>query len=231
MVRSRPTAVQFAEGDEADRAANREARAEALADVLGISVEDLMAAREAGQTPAEIAEENGVSRDELVSSLVAERQASLDQAVADGELTQEEADEKAADLEEHVNAFVDGEGHGPHGPGGPDREARAEALADVLGISVEDLMAAREAGQTPAEIAEENGVSRDELVSSLVAERQASLDQAVADGELTQEEADEKAADLEEHVNAFVDGEGHGPHGPGGPDGDAPDAADEEVDA
>jgi len=107
------TAVQFAEGDEADQAANREARAEALADTLGIGVEDLTAAREAGQTPAEIAEENGVSRDELVSSPVAERQASLDQAVADGDLTQEEADEKAADLEEHVNAFVDGEGHGP----------------------------------------------------------------------------------------------------------------------
>ena len=125
------TAVQFAEGDEADQAANREARAEALADTLGISVEDLTAAREAGQTPAEIAEENGVSRDELVSSLVAERQASLDQAVADGDLTQEEADEKAADLEEHVNAFVDGEGHGPRGPGGPDGDAADTADEEV----------------------------------------------------------------------------------------------------
>lgn len=126
----------------------------------------------------------------------------------------------------------DGEQNGCRG----NHEARAEALADTIGISVEDLMAAREAGQTPAEIAEDNDVSRDELVTALVDAKQARLDQAVADGDLTQEEADEKAADLEEHLNAFVDGEGRdhdGPGGgPGGPDGeDDSAAADEEVSA
>ena len=125
------TAVQFADGEQGGRGADREARAQALADTIGISVEDLMAAREAGQTPAEIAEDNGVSRDELVSSLVEDKQARLDQAVADGDLTQEEADEKAADLEEHVNAFVDGEGRdgdGPRqGPGAPGTDEEADA--------------------------------------------------------------------------------------------------------
>lgn len=109
---------------------------------------------------------------------------------------------------------------------------RAQALADAIGISVDDLMAAREAGQTPAEIAEDNGVAREDLVDTLVQARQERLAEAVESGDLTQEEADEKAADIEEHVNALVDGEG-GRHGRGQGGGDADDAEvdDAQVDA
>ncbi|MEL7210171.1 MAG: hypothetical protein AAGK32_18400, partial [Actinomycetota bacterium] len=107
------------EGDQdGDREARRAERQQNLADTLGISVEDLMAAKESGQTVAEIAADNGIERADLISSLVEDKQARLDQAVADGELTQEEADEKAAGLEERVTSFVDGEGRGDRGPRG-----------------------------------------------------------------------------------------------------------------
>ncbi|MCB1004799.1 MAG: hypothetical protein KDB35_11515, partial [Acidimicrobiales bacterium] len=81
----------------------------------------------------------------------------------------------------------------PDGEGcehGGRRAARAEQLAEIIGISVDELHAAREAGQTPAEIADDNGVSRDELVSALITDAEEHLDEAVADGRLTQEEAD-----------------------------------------
>jgi hypothetical protein len=132
------TAVQLEEGEQDGCRGNREDRAQALADTIGISVEDLTAAREAGQTPAEIAEDNGVSRDELVSALVDAKQTRLDEAVAVGDLTQEEVDEKAADLEDHVNAFVDGEG-GPHGLDG--RGPDADGAPDDGDAPAEDAPA------------------------------------------------------------------------------------------
>jgi hypothetical protein len=118
----------------------------------------------------------------------------------------------------NVQVQAEGEDRGRDGPG--HREERAQALADVIGISVEDLMAAKADGQTPAEIAEANDVSRDELVSALVDAQQERLDQAVEDERLTQEEADEKAVDLEDRANAIADGEHReGHHGPRGGDG------------
>jgi parvulin-like peptidyl-prolyl isomerase len=135
--------VQLADGEQ-DRSANREAKAQTLANALGISVDDLMEAKEAGQTPAEIAAANGVSRDDLVDTLVQAKQDRLAEAVEAGDLTQDEADAKSADVEELVNAFVDGEGgHHRGGPGrgpdgerptpgdGPDAEQDADEEADA----------------------------------------------------------------------------------------------------
>lgn len=94
-----------------------------------------------------------------------------------------------------------------------------DALAEAIGIDAEDLRAALQDGQTPAEVAEDNGVSRDDLVDAVVADIDEHLDQAVEDGHLTEDEADERRADAEDRANAIVDGErpeGMRP-GPGGP--------------
>lgn len=92
-----------------------------------------------------------------------------------------------------------------------------EALAEAIGIDVEELRAALDEGQTPAEVAEANGVSRAELVDAVVADIGEHLDQAVEDGHLTEAEADERRADAEEHAEAIVDGERPEGMRPGGP--------------
>ena len=96
-------------------------------------------------------------------------------------------------------------------PGAPGCEGRGggpalDAMAEAIGIDVEDLRAALEDGQTPAEVAEANGVSRAELVDAVVADITDHIDQAVEDGELTQDEADERLADVEDHADDIVDG-------------------------
>jgi hypothetical protein len=103
---------------------------DAMAEAIGIDVEDLRAALEDGQTPAEVAEDNGVSRADLVDAVVADITDHVNQEVEDGELTQDEADERLADVEEHANAIVDGEhpeGHGPGRPGEPPAEDDADS--------------------------------------------------------------------------------------------------------
>jgi len=111
----------------------------------------------------------------------------------------------------------------PDGPGCEGRGPGLKAMAEAIGIDVEDLRAALEDGQTPAEVAEDNGVSRADLVDAVVAEITDHVNQAVEDGELTQDEADERLADVEEHANAIVDGERpeHGPGRPGEPPADS----------
>jgi hypothetical protein len=114
------------------------------------------------------------------------------------------------------------EGH--RGPG-------LDVLAEAIGIDVEDLHAALEDGQTPAEVAEANGVSRADLVDAVAAGITDHIQEEVDEGELTQAEADERLADVEEHANAIVDGEhreGMRPGGPGRPD--EPPAEDDPAD-
>ena len=101
-----------------------------------------------------------------------------------------------------------------------------ETAAEAIGIEPAALREALADDQTIAEVAEANGVDPATVVAALVAEAQERLAQAVADGHITQEEADERAATLEERMTDLVNGELEFPrHRPGrfGP-GEAPDA-------
>lgn len=121
-----------------------------------------------------------------------------------------------------VGANVPGDGQGAQrGPRGP-RPPRVapEELATALGVSTDDLAAAREAGQTLADFAASQGVSLDQLVDIMTADAQTHLAEEVASGELTQDEADARLADVTARVTERVQtvpGEGEGPgqgHGP-----------------
>lgn len=130
--------------DQAERAARREARQEAreegreeareeMAALLGLEVEALSEQLQSGSTLADVAAAQGVEVSAVVDLITEQMTERLDAAVADGHLTQEEADEKAAELAEEVQTRVE-EGrpergdHADQGPRGPrgDRGPRAE---------------------------------------------------------------------------------------------------------
>jgi polyhydroxyalkanoate synthesis regulator phasin len=97
------------------------------------------------------------------------------------------------------------------------------AAAEFLGMEVQDLAAQLREGTTLAEIA---GAQTDGLIAALVADVEEKLDGAVAEGRITQEEADEKLAEATERITTFVnegpqheEGEGPGGRGRGGPGG------------
>lgn len=66
----------------------------------------------------------------------------------------------------------------------------SQALADALGIPLDEFLARQEAGETFAQMALDLGFAPEEIAGMMTAARAAALDQAVADGVLTQEEAD-----------------------------------------
>ena len=134
--------------------------------------------------------------------------------VSDGTITQAQADRVASTL---AQARPEGLGH--HGRGGG-RGIHLEAL-DALGITAEEVRAAAEAGTTLAQLAQEQGVTQEKVVAALVAAGKEHLADAVADGRLTQAEADEKGADLQARVTERLDEPirmtgRHGHHGPRG---------------
>jgi hypothetical protein len=84
------------------------------------------------------------------------------------------------------------------------------ALAEKLGLTSDELYAEVDSGKTIAQIAEEKGVSRADLVVALETAHQTSLDQAVTDGALTQEEADNFLAQMAGRYEWMLDNTGSG---------------------
>lgn len=196
-------------------------------EALGLTADDLRAGVEADQSLLEIAEANGISEAELVAALEAEAAEHLAEAVEAGRLTQEEADEKAADLGDRITERLDVLPSERQERRQERREERFEPLTD-LGLTIDDLREGREAGQTLAETAEANGISEDELVDALVAQAFERAEAAVESGRMTEEEADQRLADVEERITERVNAE-PGEHD--GPRGGARDRLRERADA
>ncbi len=85
--------------------------------------------------------------------------------------------------------------YGPHGMMGgygvmaQYREQIHAAIAEALGLTVEEFEAAIAAGKKLPQIAAEQGVALEDVWAAMRAAREAAIQQAVADGVITQEQA------------------------------------------
>ncbi len=93
---------------------------------------------------------------------------------------------------------------GMMGRGVPDWAGQHDELATLLGMTAEDIQAERQAGKSLADIAAAKGITDDKLVDALMAARKANLDQLVADGKLTQAQADLMIERMETQVKSMV---------------------------
>ncbi len=112
----------------------------------------------------------------------------LDELVADGTLTQAQAD-----------AVTDGMKDAMEDRRHDRRQHRQELLAlvaDTIGVEKEDLVTELKAGRSIAEVAADHDVARATVVDAIVAHGNQRVDQAVADGTLTEE----RAAKIEERI-------------------------------
>ena len=131
-------------------------------------------------------------------------QDALQPLVDDGTITQAQADAVITALQDARPEG--GFGHGPggrhggpgfgHGPGA----GRLEDAATALGMTEDELRTALQDGSTIAEIAAEKGVELQTVVDAMLADLKTHLDEEVAAGDLTQEEADAKLAEVTERL-------------------------------
>jgi uncharacterized protein YidB (DUF937 family) len=158
----------------------------------------------------------GVEPSELSEALRQALENRIDEAVADGRLTEEQADELKERIDENAYPFAAPwrlglglHGHGLHGFAPLGRFAGFRILgaaAEYLGMSEETLREALE-DKTLAEIAKEHGKTADDLVQHLVATQTKRIDEAVEAGRITDEQATALEEDLEARMEALVNGE------------------------
>jgi hypothetical protein len=91
-------------------------------------------------------------------------------------------------------------------PGGPHRGPGPglEAAADYLGLSQNELRDALMSGKSLADVAKSQGKSVQGLEDALVADATEHLNEAVADGRITQAEANARLGELNERVDDLV---------------------------
>jgi hypothetical protein len=97
-----------------------------------------------------------------------------------------------------------GDGHG---------RLTVEAAATVLDIEPEELLSELKEGSTLAQVAEEQGMPLDKFTAAMLAQVQQQLDALVAEGKLTQEQADAIYDRVGENIDDIVNALPR-PHGP-----------------
>lgn len=171
--------------------------ATAVKSLLGVDDAALAAARQAGTSLTALAQQKGIARDTLVTTifnaLKANRPANAP-ARTDAQITA-----KAGHIADHVP------GQGGRRADGV-RTAVEGAIAQAIGVSADELKTARQAGTSPATLAQQKGVSRDTVVTAVVAALKANKPADAPD--LTD-------AQLTEMAGRVVDNARPG-HGPGG---------------
>jgi hypothetical protein len=141
----------------------------------------------------------------------------IDEAVEADRLTKEQGDElkKRIDSDEYPMLMGLGFGRGMHGgPGGFRHHGHFEILAaaaSYLGLKEAELREELQ-DKTLAEMAKEKGKTVAGLVDQLVAAQTKRINEAVADGKLTEDQAATLKAGLAERMQALVNGELHRLH-------------------
>ena len=177
----------------------------------------------------------GISVEKYDAAVDQAREQVLDKAVEEGNLTQNQADQIR---ERAGNGFGPGMMGGGFGPGmmgggfgrgmmgrglgygmmGDANTSLIAVAADKLGMTVDELQTQLKDGKTIADLATEKGVDLQTIVDAFIAARQETLSQAVADGKITQAQADQMLENMREMVEDHLNGElpAFGPGGCGG---------------
>jgi hypothetical protein len=125
-------------------------------------------------------------------------EAHIEAKVGDGTITEARADEIRARLAERMAA---------HQAKAEALGEQRQALADRLGLTVDEMRAALRGGASVADLADEAGVDVDVLIDELVDAATARIEEAVSADRLDADQAAERLDGLRDRVAARVNGE------------------------
>ena len=153
-----------------------------------------------------LAEELGISVEELNEARLNARNALIDELVAGGKISADKGAElKAGHLGQGMRE------HFGNRPGASVAKAIVnvfQSAADIVGVPVDELRERIAGGESLVEIAQSKGISEDKLKTDLTAKLTADINAAVAGGNLEQERADVLLAHLDEMIERALNHEG-----------------------
>lgn len=180
-----------------------------LSEIFGMTIDELREAKKSGKTLAEIAGEKGLTVGDLVQKVLELREARIEQLVQEGKITEETASKILERMNNNVlralfhkcremyRKRLDGlRVFGPQG--------LLKDISQVLGITVDELREAKKSGKTFAEIADEKGLTVDELAQKILELRKARLDELVQQGKITQEIADKIFGKMSDRISKVL---------------------------
>jgi ribosomal protein S20 len=148
-----------------------------------------------------LAQKLGISVEQLQSAQKAVRDQLIDEARASGKITED----KAARLKSREpGAFARGR------IGGLKAIVNnvLEAAASATGVSREEIKSGLKGGQSLAEIAGAEGITREQLKSRMQADLQRRIQEAQANGTISQEQATRLIDALDQHLDQVIDRKG-----------------------
>lgn len=152
------------------------------------------------------------------------REQVVDEALAEGWLTEEQAERMQERLEPGFGPRGMDKGFmGPHGGlMGHDGDSIMGTIAEEAGLSVQDLFAELQEGKTLAEVASEHGVDAEAIVADHLAQLEENLQQAVEDGKITENQAGAMLEHAKEMVPDLLNNTWEGKFPGGFPGGERP---------
>lgn len=181
-----------------------------VAHASGLDLQVLLDGLKDGKSINTILTENGKDPGTVEAAVLADVKAKLDSAVSNGRITQEQADKAYAKAQEALPKLFERvpDPNRPH----PRIAARVvgavrgelKIAADTIGISPQDLAAAVRDGQTIAAVANAHNVAPQAVIDALVAPGNTRIDQAVANGKITDEQGAEAKTRLLNAITKLV---------------------------
>lgn len=207
-----------------------------VADLLGMSVDDLQAELKDGKTLEEIVTEHGKTMADVATVLYDTAVENLNQAVSDGKMTQEQADTIEQRLAERRDACINDGDCQLHPPKRSLRDRLNPRkvfsqvmetglnIADALNMDPRDMLQAFRDGSSLQDLADQQGVSMDDIATAITAPMKERLAQLLDDGKMTQEQYDRALERIEKYEERCATdgkclpnfGAAHRPAGPQG---------------
>ncbi len=161
-----------------------------------------------GNFVGKLADNLGITQGELEAAIDETQLEIVDDLLAEGRLTEEQADSARERIEEGGSFFGPLLRHkqGMHLRGGGFHVGAN--IAEFIGIEPEALREAIEGGQSVVQVAEANGVSEQELTDYLLGEIETKLAEAVESGRIDQARADEMLANAADKIAECINREG-----------------------
>ncbi len=164
-----------------------------------------------------------IQRSALDSAITSAGTSTADTAVQQGTLTQAQADALKARIQAgDLGALWGGRGGKLGGTRLPGvKQAMLDAAARTLTITSDELVAQLRSGQTLAQLVQAHGTTEQAVTSAALAAARTQLDQAVANGTVTQAQADAIYAQLQQRGSQLLNRGGHRHGDRGRPDAPA----------
>jgi len=174
-----------------------------IAKILGIDETELNKELKSGQTLAQIATSKGIDVNTLIQQIENAFNTNIDQKVAEGKLTSDQATKMKENFVNKATAMVNktykASQHKTRGSNGV-----IQQIQTILWVDAATLKQDLASGKTIAQIAQDKGIATNDLVSQIQTALEANIDKAVTDNKISSESATKMKNNLTNRIQNIV---------------------------